>query len=184
MRGRRVNLDGWGSSALSCAGREQFGCLQNATSDARSAPPSYILFVTDAVSDGVASRLFLKEDGAVLLAGSSLPLHYLATDAGLYTAEAPGSAQAQSAGGLGTVKNGVYTAGSKAGADTLSLSSGTAGIIGSATVHVITKADALSVTDADKGSAVSRIYLDEGKTLQLPYRRDISRKTSSWTAVL
>jgi hypothetical protein len=173
-----VNLDGGGSSAISMRlPGDSSAVLQNAPSDGtlRSCP-SYILFVTDAVSDGVASRLFLKEDGAVLLAGSSLPLHFLATDAGLYSTAAPGDAQAQSAGGLGSVLNGVYPAGAKAGPAAISLSSAATGITGAATVHVITKADTLSVTDADKGSAVSRIYLDEGKTLQFAVSARYLRK--------
>jgi hypothetical protein len=163
-----VNLDGGGSSAISMRlPGDVSAVMQNVPSDgAQRACPSYILFVTDEISDGVPARLFLQEDGAVLLAGSSLPLHFLATDAGLYTAKAPADARAESAGGLGTVKNGVYTAGSKAGPDAVSLLSAAAGIAGAATIHVITTADTLSVTDADKGSAVSRIYLDEGKTLQ------------------
>jgi hypothetical protein len=133
-----VNLDGGGSSAISMRlPGDSYGRFTKRTLGRHAALlPFYILFVTDAVSDGVASRLFLKEDGAVLLAGSSLPLHFLATDAGLYSTAAPGDAQAQSAGGLGSVLNGVYTAGAKAGPDAISLSSAATGITGAATVHV------------------------------------------------
>jgi hypothetical protein len=163
-----VNFDGGGSSAMSLLMPGGSGAsLINTPSDgSERSCPSYILFVTDAPSGGAAERLYLAEDGVVLLAGSSLPLKILAADASLGSAAVPRDARAQSAGGLGTVSGGTYTAGSTAGVDTISLSSDSAGIDGSASIHVITKADTLSVKDG-AGAEVTKIRLDEGQSLPL-----------------
>ncbi|MFR5781934.1 MAG: hypothetical protein ACLUEK_08910, partial [Oscillospiraceae bacterium] len=59
----------------------------------------------------------------------------------------------------------VYTAPASAGTDTIRLSSGSA--YGSGTLHVITKADSLSVTDAESGTALTSAVLEQGETLSL-----------------
>ena len=65
----------------------------------------------------------------------------------------------------GSVSGGVYTAPASAGTDKLTLSSGTAS--GSGTLHVVTKADSLSVTDAESGTAITSAVLEQGETLSV-----------------
>ncbi|MGI5970426.1 MAG: S-layer homology domain-containing protein [Oscillospiraceae bacterium] len=162
-----VNFDGGGSSALSAImPGENASNVQNVPSDGyQRRVASFILFVTDAKPDGNASRLFLGEDGAFVLAGSSLPISFEATDDSLRPASVPSDASARS-GGLGAVSKGVYTAGQNAGVDTLTLSSSKAGISGTASIHIITKADTLSVTGQD-GEPVEKIAIDEGAEFKI-----------------
>ena len=162
-----VNLDGGGSSAFTLrVPGTGAPAVQNVPSDGTlRACPSYLLFVTDGPRDGKAVRLHVKEDGVLLLAGSSLPLTLLATDGGLAPASLPADAAARSAG-LGAVENGVYTAGDTAGPDTLWLESERIGATGTGTVQVIAAADSISVTNAATGKAVNAaLRMDVGDTL-------------------
>ena len=107
-------------------------------------------------------NLFITHDGAYVLAGSTLELGYAATDNALRTVETPGVTASAS---RGSVSGNVYTAPASAGTDTIRLSSGSA--YGSGTLHVITKADSLSVTDAESGTALTSAVLEQGETLSL-----------------
>ena len=125
---------------------------------------TYMLYVTDSVSDGVARELYLKTDGAFVLAGSTVDLSYLATDAGYKTVTAPEGITAKSSG-LGTVDGDVYTAGAVAGTDTITLS--TRSLSGSGNLHVITDPDTISVKNTATNVAVSSLALERGEQIQL-----------------
>lgn len=160
-----VNLDGGGSSVMSLLmpGGTDCAVLNSPSDGSLRKVCSYILFVTDQPASGAASRLFLKEDGAAVLSGSSLPLTCLATNTALRTVSLPGTVTASAS--LGTVSGGVYTAGGAGGADTVRLSAG--GISGSGTLHVVTQADSLKVTDAATGKAPAAAAMEQGATLSL-----------------
>ena len=160
-----VNMDGGGSStlALRMPGKEGFTILNKPSDGSLRSVCSYILFVTDTAPSGSARNLYLTQDGAYVLAGSSLTLGYAATDSAMRSVETPSSVTASAS--RGSVSGGVYTAPASAGTDKLTLSSGTAS--GSGTLHVVTKADSLSVTDAESGTAITSAVLEQGETLSV-----------------
>lgn len=159
-----VNLDGGGSStlALRMPGTSGFTIVNEPSDGTLRSVCSYILFVTDSKSSGTARNLFVLEDGAYVLAGSSLELGWAATDNTLRTVETP---QVTASASRGSVSGNIYTAPASAGTDTIRLSSGSA--YGSGTIHVVTKADALSVTDKDTGAVLTSVVLEKGESLSL-----------------
>ena len=159
-----VNLDGGGSSALALRmpGKSGFTVVNKPSDGSLRSCCSYVLFVTDSASSGSARNLFISQDGAYILAGSSLELGYAATDGTLRTVETPSVTASAT---RGSVSGNVYTAPAAAGTDTVRLSSGTA--YGSGTLHVITKADSLTVTDAESGSVLTSLVLEKGESLSV-----------------
>lgn len=160
-----VNLDGGGSSVMSLRmpGSSGFTVVNSPSDGSLRSVSSYILFVTDNDPTGTASRLFIGEDGAYVLAGSTISLTFAATDSALQNAAAPENTSARAQ--RGTVSGNMYTAPAAAGTDTITLSAGLAS--GSGTLHVITAADALTVTNADTGSRVSSLVLENGESVKL-----------------
>lgn len=160
-----VNLDGGGSSvmALRMPGREGLTVVNEPSDGKLREVASFILFVTGKAPDGAAERLFIEEDGAYVLAGSSVGLNFAATDRGLHNTSAPAdiSARAQ----RGEVNGGVYSAPASAGEDRISLKGG--GASGSGVLHIIEEADTLAVTDAETGGNVERLSLENGESVQL-----------------
>ena len=69
--------------------------------------------------------------------------------------------------GLGSFNGGVYTAGTRAGTDTISIESPSLGISGTAQIHVVTALSDLTVTRAGSSSAVSSLSLEPGETVSL-----------------
>lgn len=162
-----VNMDGGGSSVLSLLMPGATGCavLNNPSDGYLRAVCTYIVFVTDAAPSGKAENLYIGQDGAFVLCGSSLGLTCLATDNTLKTVSAPSDMRITA--GLGSVAGGVYTAGGTAGVDTLGLSSASSGSSGTGSIHVISAAGALTVTDAETGKTVSSATFDQGDMLTL-----------------
>ena len=160
-----VNMDGGGSSVMDVLlpGSNYCSMVNSPSDGSPRRVASYIMLVTDAAPTGNANSLYLKQDGAFVLSGSSIKLDYLATDSALKTAAVPSGLTASAK--LGTVSGGVYTAGQTAGADTVSLSA--SGASGSGTIHVISKADAIYVTDAATGKTLSSVTMERGDTLSL-----------------
>lgn len=182
-----VNLDGGGSSALSVRMPGSAACaVVNKPSDgAERKCGAYMLFVTDRLPDGAAQNLAIKNDGITLLAGSSVPLNYVATDAGFMPVSPPGDIEAASAG-LGTVSGGVYTAGSAGGTDRLTLFSSSTGARGTAEIHIINHPTSLKVTDAGTGRAVTDLLLFPGESVALSpvatyYYRSVTAQVPSFT---
>ena len=157
-----VNLDGGGSSVMSLRipGKSGFTVV-NTPSDGRlRSVSSYILFVTDRESDGRARRLFLEQDGAYVLAGSTVDISFAAVDGALHGASLPEDVRASAS--RGTADSGRYTAPDTAGTDTISLSGG--GIRGSGTLHVINRVDSLNVRS---GSEIKRLVTENGESTAL-----------------
>lgn len=117
-----ANLDGGGSTAMSVWVPGQTGpAVVNRPSDGKPRNcATYLLLVSDDAATAGPSRLALKQDGLVVLAGSSVDLgEALCMDSGLNPVNA--SAQdviMRSQSGLGTVDGTVYTAGLRPGTDT------------------------------------------------------------------
>lgn len=133
-----ANLDGGGSTALSAwlpGGKTV--TLQNRPSDGNQRRcASYLLFVTEA-GNGEPYRLALTQEGQTVLTGSTLSLPYtVSLDTALaYTDSEPRNPVIISKTGLGVVTDGVYTAGTEAGTETLLLWAD--GLEGTAQLHVV-----------------------------------------------
>ena len=163
-----VNLDGGGSTALSAWVPGQSGpAVLNKPSDGRARScASYLLLVTDQRGDGRADRLASPDNGQVVLAGSSLTLAQpKAIDRGLNLVDASLSAAAWSSqSGLGTVYDGVYTAGSRPGTDTVSVTSGS--LSGQFQIHVVDQLTDLQIGRAGSSSSLSTLSVKGGDQVQ------------------
>lgn len=166
-----VNLDGGGSTAMSVWVPGQGSpSVQNRPSDGSQRKcSSYLLLVADQAPNGRPDRLAMVENGLTVLAGSSLTLpETVVIDRGLEILdEELEDLTITSRKKLGTIKDGVYTAKSKAGTDTLRLSSHDLDVSGTATIHVVDELTELTVTRRDSGQSVSSLALLPGETLTL-----------------
>ena len=164
-----VNLDGGGSTSLSLWVPGKSGpALQNKPSDGRPrACATFLLLVTDQRGDGTAQRLAPAETGQVVLSGSSLPLpQATAIDEGLNPVSS-GIADLTytSLDELGTIFGSTYTAGSRAGTDTIRLRSDE--LRGDLQVHVVNQLTEFTVTRAGSTSALTALTVKSGDQVQL-----------------
>ncbi|HIT31784.1 MAG TPA: S-layer homology domain-containing protein [Candidatus Enterenecus stercoripullorum] len=167
-----VNLDGGGSTTFCVQLPGQSGpAVANSPSDGGlRACASFLLLVTDSGSaSGGAQRLALAEDGLVVLAGSSVTLgNVVSVNGGLETVNyRVADAAFSSQGGLGSFDGGVYTAGTTPGTDTISITSPSLGVSGTAQIHVVSSLSTLSVTRAGSTTAISSLSVEPGQSVAL-----------------
>ena len=167
-----VNLDGGGSTtfALRLPGTDGLTVVNSPSEGALRSCAAFILLVTDAeTADGSAERLALKEDGLVVLAGSSVTLGDVAAlDRGASTVSSRVTdVEFTSTDGLGTFNGGVYTAGTTPGTDTIALYSPSLDISGTAQIHVVSALSDLTVTRVGSNAAVSSLSLEPGESVAL-----------------
>ena len=180
-----VNLDGGGSTTMSVRipGNSECTVVNHPSGGKPRKCGSYILFVSDRVPDGVARSLHIEEDGAFVLAGSSMPINVTATDYAGMPVYFTDSVLANCS--LGTLTDGFYTAGPVAGVDTMELWSAY-GASGFGSVHVVDALDTLTVLDAATGKAPALTELEPGDEVQLTVSgtrltRDVAMDTRSVT---
>lgn len=161
-----VNLDGGGSSVMSVRlpGQEAPTVVNRPSSGNPRRCSTYILFVSDAKPDGRPENLHIREDGAYILEGASMPLTLAATDAAGCPAELPGDVQITCANG--TFEDGIYTA-AETGVDTVAIYSPSTGASGQGTIHVTDKVDTFTVTDSATGRAPVLTGLGDGAVIGL-----------------
>ena len=161
-----VNLDGGGSSAMSIRLPGGSTCTTvNSPSDGTERPcGSYLLLVTEEEKTGRPTALHLQQDGALILAGSSMDLNALATDAALYPAALPNDVAIKAESGA--MEDAVYHAPKQAAEDAITLRSPTTGAAGTGTIHVIDQVSGLSVKD-EAGHNLNAISAEPGTTIQL-----------------
>ena len=112
-------------------------------------------------------RLALKNDGPVVLASTGVDLgQVVAVDEFGNTVSTGIGDVSFASNGLGFIENGHYTAGSSAGTDTITITSGT-GLQGTAQVHVVSGLSGLTVTRANSTTALSSLSLEPGDSVQL-----------------
>ena len=166
-----VNLDGGGSSAMSVwvPGITASGIVNRPSDGKPRGCATYLLLVSEDAGDGQPHRLALKNDGLVVLTGTSVrlgetavldsglnPLTTAATDLEIFSQE-----------GLGAVVDGVYTAGAIPGTDTLNLYSETLGIGGTAQIHVVDTLTELTLTERKTSQPVTELKLKPGEQIEL-----------------
>ena len=182
-----VNFDGGGSSAMSVRMTgETNATVKNVISDnVERKCSTYILFVTDALPNGTAKNLGLKNDGVIVLTGSKVDLAPAASDGGYKPAVLPEDVTAISSG-LGTVEGLMYTAGSSAGTDKISLISAATGAAGTGSIFVISEPTSIRATFDEGNTSVTELRVYAGETVQISpiatyYRRDVWADPSSFT---
>jgi exopolysaccharide biosynthesis protein len=164
-----VNLDGGGSSVISVRmpGQGACGILNRPSDGSPRKVGAYLLFVTDAVSDGVPHQLGLTNEGFEVLAGSAVELGYLATDSGYMPVAAPEDIEVTSDKGLGTIVDNKYIAGPEHGVDTLTLTSKSTGAVGKATVHIIYDPTKINIMADGIAAPISSLTVFVGDSVQL-----------------
>ena len=166
-----VNLDGGGSSILSARlpGSDSVDVQNSPSGGYPRSCATFILLVTDDPGTGPATRLALKDDGLVVLAGSSVTLgDVVSVNDGAKTVNSRVSdAQFTLGSGLGSFNGSVYTAGAKGGTDTIEIYSPSLGLSGTAQIHVVTALSQLNVTKAGSSSALSSLSMKAGDSVQL-----------------
>ena len=160
-----VNLDGGGSTAISIwvPGQETIE-VQNRPSDGSPRKcASYLLLVSEDEPNGMAKRAALTQDGLVVLEGSSVELPGVVTVDRCLEIVDDDPAKVKITAKLGDIEDGVYTAGTKSGTDTLKLKAGS--VSGTATIHVVDELTELTVHC--NGESVDALTLLPGETATL-----------------
>ncbi|MBR5381930.1 MAG: S-layer homology domain-containing protein, partial [Oscillospiraceae bacterium] len=162
---KAMNLDGGGASAMSIRKPGEASCtLVNAPSDGTARPTGgYALLVCRTATENKPERLFLKNNGVMVLSGASVQLEPAAADRAMRPIALQSSISATVTNG--TVKNGVYTAGTKAGPDEVVLASGDAH--GSAMVYTVTAPDTVVVKNAETDREITSVSLRRGESIKL-----------------
>ncbi|MDR0445834.1 MAG: phosphodiester glycosidase family protein [Oscillospiraceae bacterium] len=133
---------------------------------------------------GAPRRLALANDGAIILAGSSVKLAYVAEDSAWLPTAAPEDIEASS-GAQGNISGGIYTAGAAQGADALTLHSPSTGAHGTGEMFVLTAPTSLTAYDTF-GNALTEVTLAPGDELALDpvatyYRKAVISQPVSYT---
>ncbi|MDE7260992.1 MAG: S-layer homology domain-containing protein [Oscillospiraceae bacterium] len=165
-----VNLDGGGSTAVSVwvPGQESISLRNKPSDGVQRGCATYLLLVTDDAGDGQPSRLALREDNLVALAGSRLTLPEAAVlDSGLNVLPMQADGLTVFSNGLGMITDNIYTAGPRAGTDKLTLSSPWFAAAGSAQIHIVPSLTGLTVSREGSAAALSALSLRPGETAQL-----------------
>ena len=184
-----VNLDGGGSTAISLWLPGQTGpAVLNLPSDGKPRScATYLLRVTAQEGDGRPDRLALTQNGLTLLTGTSLTLPDAAVlDEGLNLLDRElRDLTITSREDLGEVEGGVYTAGDRAGTDTLRLRSRDLDVEGEAQIHVVDHLTELVISKEGSASPITSLSVEPGEQVQLAVTGSYWGRTAlrDWTAV-
>lgn len=161
-------LDGGGSTTFgaSLPGDNSFGVL-NRPSDGSQRAVTNALFLTALQAPvGMAGSLVLTPGDALVLAGAQVELSAAGVDAiGQTVRTYSGNELSWSVSGSGTVENGVFTAGTQAGAAAVSAQTG--GLTGGGVFTVVTTPDKITVKNEDTGAALTSVSVEPGGTVRL-----------------
>jgi len=165
-----VNLDGGGSTSFSLWVPGANGpAVQNKPSGGNlRACATFLLLVTDNQGSYTPHHLVPKENGLVVLAGSSVKLPQAAAVDEVLN---PVSASLRdmyyvSLGGYGRIEDGIYTA-ARASDDTVLLSNGPDGLTGEVQIHVVDRLTEFKVTQAGSDSTLTKLAVKPGQQVQL-----------------
>lgn len=161
-----INFDGGGSTAMAVRrpGDSTAKVVNSPSGGSLRACGTYVILVTDNVSDGKALNLFIENDGALVLPGSQIPLgDVLATDIGYKTVPAPDGVDMNVNELYGRISDGVFYTGSTTGTANITLSGG--GASGGGKVFVTDALTAIQIQKNDK--TVSSVRVSEGDEVQI-----------------
>ena len=182
-----VNFDGGGSSALSVRipGERNARVVNRPSDGSERGCSTYLLFVTDAIPGGGARNLSLRNNGVIVMAESSVDLSFSATDRGYMPATVPGDIKVAPLDPGASIDGTLYTAGSMAGVDMLSLHSLSTGASGTGEVYVITRPTSIAATRRGSQTPVTSLRVNPGDTVELDviatyYRRAVTSQIHSF----
>ena len=182
-----VNLDGGGSSAMSVRlpGERSAAVVSRPSDGSERGCATYLLFVTDAVPGGPARNLALYNNGAIVLAGSTIDLVPVATDRGYMPVSVPGDVRVSAITPLATINGLRFTAGYIQGPDRLRLYSPSTGASGEAEVFVLTRPTSISARRAGEAAPLTSVRISPGDILELDviatyYRRSVTAQNNSF----
>ncbi|MCL2402161.1 MAG: phosphodiester glycosidase family protein [Oscillospiraceae bacterium] len=183
-----VNFDGGGSSAISVRlpGEQYSRVISRPSDGAERRCSTYILFVTNAVSDGFVRNLHLENDGIIVLAGSSTYLNFIATDGGYMPVTAPYDITAVATAYDSFISGTWYTAGSIAGSDVITLQSASTGAQGVGEIFVITEPTSIIVSRREHAARLTSVTLQPGDVFEFDvaatfYRRNVISQMDAFT---
>jgi hypothetical protein len=162
-----VCLDGGGSTTLLATAPDSGGpALVNSPSDGSQRAVSNALFLTSTLApSGVPGSLYLTAKSRVLLPGGQTAIGVALVDTNGYPMT--GNPALTFSAQRGTIdSNGLYTAPSGGGSDTISATS-PEGLTGSATVTVFAAPDAISVQNETTGKGVTSLTLAAREQVEL-----------------
>lgn len=166
-----VNLDGGGSTALSVwiPGKTGADVQNSPSAGSLRACASYLMLVGDEQGDGLPHALAPTETGLCVLAGSSvtLPDAVIVDNALTPLGIERDTLSFYSAFGLGSIRDGVYTAGMDTGSDILILHSERLDVSGTMQLHVVDTLSSLQIHAGDSAANLSSLSLNPGDTVQL-----------------
>ncbi|MCL2409759.1 MAG: phosphodiester glycosidase family protein [Oscillospiraceae bacterium] len=184
-----VNFDGGGSSAISVRlpGERYSRVISRPSDGVERRCSTYILFVTNARSDGFAQNLHLTNDGVIVLTGSDVELTFTATDGGYMPVAVPHDITA-TADGFHSIVNGtqVTAGGSIVGPEIVTLYSPSTGAQGVGEIFVITDPTSIIVTRKGYAPRLSSVTLQPGELFEFDvratfYRRDVISQMGAFT---
>ena len=182
-----VNFDGGGSTALSVRlpGDDKASVINWPSDGSERVCATYLLFVTDAAPNGEATNLSLRNDGLIVLAGSSAYLEYTATDKGYMPVGVPDDIEAEAANPEATINGLLYTAGSTAGIERVSLYSPATQAHGIGEIFVITRPTSMTTRIKGSTAPLTSIKLAPGTTFEFDvtatyYRRSVISQIASF----
>lgn len=184
-----VNVDGGGSTAMSVWLPGQSGSsLQSVPSGGSPRGcATYLLLVTDETGDEEADRLAFTSEGATVLTGTSITLpSVVALDNGLNLVDADlDELTFTSLEDLGTIEDGIYTAGNRAGTDTIRIRTENRDLEGTGQIHVVNSLTSLTVTQKGSSQALTSLTVDPGEQIQLSVSGSYWGRTAlrNWEAV-
>jgi len=182
-----VNFDGGGSSAMSVRipGERETNVISRPSDGSERGCATYLLFVTNSFSGGSAVNLGLRNDGAIVLAGSTVNLAPVATDARYMPVPVPGDVQISPVIPGATINVFQYTTGETAGPDRIRLFSPSTGASGEGEIFVITRPTSITARRAGTTTPLASVQLAPGEILELDvvatfYRRTVTAQIHSF----
>ena len=182
-----VNFDGGGSStiAVRLPGDNVAKVVNKPSDGAERGCSTYLLFLTDAVPDGMTKRVSLRNNGAVVLTESSVELVYSACDGGFMPSAVPNDIIAEPADPNAVIEGNVYTAGSIAGPDKIRLFSPSTNAEGLGEIYVISRPTSMTAVRKGSDTPLSSVALFPGEVLELDikatyYARNVSAQAHSF----
>ena len=163
-----ICLDGGGSTTLGATlpAADGFSLINSPSEGVQRSVTNALFLVADQAEPGPAQSLILSPGDAMLLPGAKLALSGLSVDALGQTVEVYTESELEfDPTPAGEIQDGIFTAGTQAGAFTVTASAG--GLTGEARFTVAPTPDRITVRREDSGAAVSSLSLAPGETVGL-----------------
>ena len=161
-----VGLDGGGSTTMGATlpDSNSFSLINNPSDGSQRAVTNAIFLVSTLSPSGTPGSLYVTADSPMALTGATVPLHSSWVDTNWFPMTSSQSVNWSAQ--KGTVSDdGVYTAPTISGTDTITASGGNC--TGSTNVVVISSPSSISLSNESSGAQVSSLTLEPGQSISL-----------------